>query len=84
MLDDAVGGVGDFSLGDAASSPEGFGSSIARAVIDGNSGAGTFVPFRDSSVKRRSSIDDGESCSSTKLKSRTFGSDTKRSRLGGD
>lgn len=42
------------------------------------------LPFRDSSSKRRRSIDDGASCSCAKLKSRTSGSDTFRSRLGGD
>jgi hypothetical protein len=42
------------------------------------------LPFKDSSSKRRRSTDDGASCSCAKLKSRTSGSDTFRSRFGGD
>jgi hypothetical protein len=42
------------------------------------------LPFKDSSSKRRRSTDDGASCSCARLRSRTSGSDTFRSRLGGD
>lgn len=41
------------------------------------------VLFRASSSNLRSSIDEGASCSSERVKLRTVGSDTLRSRLGG-
>lgn len=45
VLDVVVGGVADLSaLRGSASVLGGFGSSIALAAMDGNRGAGTFVP----------------------------------------
>lgn len=45
VLDVVVGGVADFStLRASASALGGFGSSMALAAMDGNRGAGTFVP----------------------------------------
>jgi hypothetical protein len=45
VLDAVAGSVADFStLGGSVSTLGGFGSSIALAAIDGNRGAGTFVP----------------------------------------
>jgi len=60
------------------------GKSTAWASIDSWRGATIVVPFRDASSNRRRSTDDGASCSSAKVKSRTLGSETLRSLFGGD
>jgi len=62
----------------------GIGKSVARASIGSARGAGMFEPFKESSSNLRRRIEDGASCSSASVRSRTFASDTLRSRLGGD
>lgn len=62
----------------------GGGKSVACAMIDGSNGAGRSERFRDSSSNRSRRTEDGLSWSSVRLRSRTFGSDTLRSRFGGD
>lgn len=42
------------------------------------------VRFKDSSSNRNSRTEDGDNCSSARVRSRTLGSETLKSRLGGD